>query len=1343
MNGLPKSVGPEALHDPIPHSCLLSNGRYLVLVSAAGSGYSTIGGCALTRWSADKTEDTEGFFIFVRDLTEGGVWSLGHQPVKRPADNYEAQFHPGKAVVTRLDDGVETRMEIAVAPDEDVEVRRVTVQNHTNRCRRIELTSYLEVVLGDPRADAAHPAFSKLFIQTEYVPDPLVGHATGSAPGNAALLNGTLLARRRMRSPEEPPAWLVHAAHSEGPLQYETDRLRFVGRGRSLAEPLALILTSPLSGTVGNVLDPVLSIRRFLTLEAGQTGQVTFLLGAAPNREAALTLAGRYAEPTAVDGIFERAIEFESGRLAHLDITAAQARYLQALAGIMLYGQTNPGAAPRAIRRGAARPPDLYKYGLQPDRPLVVARPRPDRGSLVRDLLKAHAYWRAQGLNAELLILDDEPAAFAEDVRRTLGSTPKDVGMLGVLALQSADIRPADLDLINALARVVAAGALPSLAPAGTFAPPSSPRFTPASTIARAAVGGKRHSPGAESQEAGPDLAEEETDRCGAPQAQQQAEPEPLRFFNGYGGFTDDGSEYVIRLTPEGVSGLRRPPMPWVNVVANENLGFIASESGAGYTWSRNSREHRLTPWHNDPVADPHGEALYVRDEDGGVFWSPLPGPVPQPVTYEVRHGFGYTSYRHTSQHVEQDVCLFVPRRDPVKITRLNLTNRALKTRRLSIFAYLRLVMGELPFESARFVVTEFDADLRSLLAWNPYSGDFAAGVAFAAVVAPPGTEDIWFTADRAAFIGRNGSPERPAALLHAAPLDGRTGAGLDPCIAFQVTAVLPPGGELEYSFLFGEVESRADVRSLLDQYRIPTAIDAALVEVRRFWRETLSAIRVETPTPATDVMVNGWLSYQNLSCRLWARSAFYQSGGAFGFRDQLQDAAALVYVRPDLTRGQILLHAGHQFVEGDVLHWWHPPAGRGIRTRFSDDLLWLPYATAFYVQTTGDLSILGERPRFITTRQLAEGEDDAYLMPEEAGQSADLYEHCCRALDRSLTRGANGLPLMGTGDWNDGMNRVGREGRGESVWLGFFIYFVLGEFISLCESRADHGRVERYHAYRERLRDALNSAGWDGGWYRRAYYDDGTPLGSAHGDECRIDAVAQAWAVLSKAAPAERGAKAMDAVEEHLVSGEDGLIRLLTPPFDATLKDPGYIKGYVPGVRENGGQYTHAALWVVRALAELGRGDRAQALLAMLSPVSHARTEADAAVYKVEPYVVAADVYSTSPHIGRGGWTWYTGSAGWMYRVALESVLGFTLVAGNTIVVRPCIPETWAEYRIRYQLPDNQARYEIVVRNPKARAGVVVVALCDGRPAAVEDGAARIPILRDGAVHQVEVVLG
>jgi cellobiose phosphorylase len=820
----------------------------------------------------------------------------------------------------------------------------------------------------------------------------------------------------------------------------------------------------------------------------------------------------------------------------------------------------------------------------------------------------------------------------------------------------------------------------------------------------------------------------------GAPPSTQ----EPLLFWNGYGGFSADGSEYVIHLEPG-----KRPPMPWINVVANESFGFLVSESGAGYTWSRNSRENRLTPWENDPISDPYSEAFYIRDEDTGVFWSPLPGPVPDGAPYEVRHGFGYTRWRHTSAELEQEVVQFVQRYDPVKITRLRLTNTSKRERRLSLFAYQRLVLGVLPAESGRFVVTASDANAAGILAYNRVRGEFSDGVVFAAAATPDGAEPVRFTGDRTAFIGRNGSPESPAALRGASQLDGRVGAGLDPCAALQVTLRLAPGATVECAFLLGETADSTSARALVGRYRQPPTIEAALQETHDFWQRTLFAVQVETPSPAIDLMLNGWLLYQTLTCRFWGRSAFYQSGGALGFRDQLQDAAALVYARPDLTRAQILLHAAHQFVEGDVLHWWHPPSGRGIRTRFSDDLLWLPYVTAFYVQTTGDRGVLDESVGFVTARMLTAGEDEAYLLPALSSERADLYAHCCRALDRSLTRGAHGLPLMGTGDWNDGMNRVGREGRGESVWLGFFLYRILDEFIPLCERRGDVERGQRYRTYQAQLKAALNDAGWDGEWYRRAYYDDGTPLGSAHNTECRIDVLAQAWAVISKAAPPERAAQAMDAVERQLVVHDPGLIRLLTPPFDRDPHDPGYIKGYVPGIRENGGQYTHGAMWTVQALAELGRRDHAAAYLEMLGPISHSRTPEQVAIYQVEPYVVAADIYGVAPHLGRGGWTWYTGSAGWMYRVALESVLGVRLEEGRRIVVKPCIPDTWPGFTVRYRLPDGKTRYEIEVRNPSGNASVVTSVSVDGASSVVENGAACIAITEDGAVHRVQVVLG
>jgi cyclic beta-1,2-glucan synthetase len=815
---------------------------------------------------------------------------------------------------------------------------------------------------------------------------------------------------------------------------------------------------------------------------------------------------------------------------------------------------------------------------------------------------------------------------------------------------------------------------------------------------------------------------------------------EPLQFWNGYGGFSTDGTEYVIRLQPDACGRLKQPPLPWVNVVANLRFGFLASETGAGYTWSRNSRENRLTPWYNDPVLDPHGEALYLRDEDDGTFWSPLPGPVPQPAPYEVRHGFGYSRYRHLSWGLEQEVWLFAPREDPVKIAQIQLRNVSGQPRRLSLFGYARLVLGVLPEDHAADLVIEQDTATGALLAEN-HNREFAGHFAFAAIV----TSDhapVHVSGDRARFIGHHGSPARPAALERDEVLNGPLGAGLDPCFALQVTLTLEPGATVECAVLLGEGENRDEVRRLIGRYRQEGAIAAVLAEVREFWCDRLSAVRIQTPSPALDLMVNGWLAYQTLSCRLWGRSAFYQSGGAFGFRDQLQDAAALVYHDPALTRRQLLLHAAHQFQEGDVLHWWHPPTSCGIRTRFSDDLLWLPYLATFYSRTTGDWTVFGEPVRFLKARELEPGEDETFLTPEPSGEVASLYEHCCRALDRSLTQGAHGLPLMGTGDWNDGMNRVGREGRGESVWMGFFLYAILGDFIPVCGQHGDYNRARRYAAFRRHLAEALNEHAWDGEWYRRAWYDDGAALGSAASDECQIDALAQAWAVISKAAPWARAEAALDAVERHLISEADGLIRLLTPPFEDTPHDPGYIKGYVAGVRENGGQYTHAALWVVRALAELGRRDRAAKLLDMLKPIHHALTPEAVAVYQLEPFVVAADVYGAVPHVGRGGWSWYTGAAGWMLRVALESILGLEEVEGHTLRLRPCIPDQWPGFHLHYRLPNGDAVYDIEIRNPDGHAEQVVAVETDGVNGAVEEGAACIPLFRDGKAHRVIVTL-
>ena len=924
------------------------------------------------------------------------------------------------------------------------------------------------------------------------------------------------------------------------------------------------------------------------------------------------------------------------------------------------------------------------------------------------------------------------------------------------LVRRSAELDAAARDLVSTCAHLVVTDTIPDLRTRGATQPAAvGTGATPAAPTAAARVtDDAQASAAAASRRSGPDVS---------------------------GAFALDGSEYVLTLDGDG-GAVARPPLPWVNVVANETFGFLVSESGAACTWSRNSRENRLTPWYNDPVSDPHGEALYVRDDESGAFWSPLPGPAPtasspqapavpaaasarqartgddgapghdaaaggaaaeRDAAFEVRHGLGYTVWRRRAYALAHEVTTFVPQRpaDRVKITRVRITNLADTPRRLSLFAYHRLVLGDLPGTSRRFVVSALDGPSDALFARNRANGEFAHAIVFAAAAAPPDATTR-FTGDRTAFLGRHGSPVAPRAIATGGALDGRTGPALDPCAALQISLVIAAQATVECSLLLGEADDEAAARALVARYRAPGAIDEAEREARAFWTELRTAVHVATPVPAIDHMVNAWLPYQILSCRLWGRSAFYQSGGAFGFRDQLQDAAAFAVTRPALTRAQILLHAAHQFVEGDVLHWWHPPLGRGIRTHFSDDLLWLPWITARYVAITGDAGVLDERVGFVAARPLAPGEDDAYLLPTRADEVADVYAHCCRALDRSLGTGVHGLPLMGTGDWNDGMNRVGREGRGESVWMGFFLFRVLDDFIALCERRRDGARVARYRAHQDRLRDALETAGWDGAWYRRAYYDDGSVLGSAANAECKIDALAQAWAVISGAVSRARAGAAMDAVLRLLVDEEHGLIRLLTPPFDRDPRDPGYIKGYVPGIRENGGQYTHAALWVVEAFAELGRCDRAAALLEMLCPATHAATPARVATYQVEPYVVAADVYGVPPHVGRGGWTWYTGSAAWMYRIAVETILGIRLAGGDTLVVAPRIPDTWPGFTVRLRVPQ-AGEYEIVVTNPSGRAEVVRAVTIDGAAAAVVDGEARIAVGRDRRPRRIEVVLG
>jgi cyclic beta-1,2-glucan synthetase len=1143
----------------------LTNGRYSVSLTAVGGGVSECRGLDVSRWTPDPTCDSDGFHIYLRDLDDEFVWSASYQPTRVTPDAYQFQFTSSLAEINRLDREIECRLSVCVAPEQDFELRRCRLVNRGNRSRRIELTSYVEFVLSSREADANHPTFLKLFIETEFRPRERV-----------------ILARRRPRSSKEPEQFGFHRllANSDtaaGGAQFETNRKRFIGRGRNAARPRALDPGAKLIGEEGPVLDPIGSLRTTVSLAPGEARDFIFQLGAAQGREAIEALVAAIDDLDGANAIFA-------------GVEAAQ-----------VHGN---GEATQWI-----------------------THPAHDR--LASRLREAESH------------------------------------------------------------RV----------------------YLPASDVVT------------------------ETER--PPQHAQ----EKLHFENSFGGFSADGREYVIRLEPDGQGRLRLPPQPWVNVIANERAGCIVTERGAGYTWAGNSRHNRITAYHNDSVCDPHAEALWLRDEEADVFWSPLPGPTPADAPYEVRHGFGSTMFRHASLGLVQETTVFMAPDEPVKLVRLRIENPGQAPRKLTLFTFQHWLLGTLVGES-ELVATEYDASLQAILARNPQRDLYRDAVAFSTVVSDAAPESVSHTADRASFLGRNGDQSTPAAVAESERLDGRTGGGLDPCAAWQLPLEIPPGKTIECTLVLGEAADRGAAAKLVRKYRTAGQVQQAFDQSAAFWREMLSAIQIETPDRAIDLMVNGWLLYQNLSCRMWGRSAYYQPGGAFGFRDQLQDSAALIYHRPDITRRQILRHAGQQFVEGDVLHWWHEDTGFGLRTRFSDDLVWLPLVTASYVATTGDEALLEQLAPFIDGAQLKPGQAELGMISTPAGSSGTIYEHCCRALDRALTTGPHELPLIGSGDWNDGMNRVGQGGKGESVWLGFFLHAVLGQMIPLCTRRHDSQRAARYTAERERLANVLNGVGWDGGWYRRAFYDNGQPIGSATSDECQIDALAQAWAVLSGVAPRERADLALDAVDERLVDDEAGLIRLLAPPFDQTPQDPGYIKGYVPGVRENGGQYTHGVLFFVRAVAEMGRGTRAVELLKMLSPVTRTATAEQTAIYQTEPYVVAADVYSEPPHVGRGGWTWYTGSAGWMFRVAVESIFGLSIDGGRTLVLRPAISSTWPSCRLNYRLPDGQTRYEITIENPAGKETGVTAATLDGERASVVDGAARIELKQDGKLHRVVALL-
>lgn len=1266
--------------DILPPACqILTNGSYSVLLNNRGGGYSKLGDTLINRWRNNALKGDYGNYIFIRDVSKDKVWTSAYEPINEDADGYFVSFYQSRAEFTRVDDEIKTMMEVFVSPEDHVEIRRLKIENHGKIPISLEITSYFEIVLSTEASDLAHRAFSSLFVRTEYL-DEYKG----------------LIAVRKPREVDGEEVWAFHTSAVEGDaldsIEYETNRVNFIGRGRNIQNPLAIHRS--LSNTAGIVLDPVMSIRRIIKIKAGSHGEISFVTGCGASKEKMKELMVKYREISSIQRAYELSIIRSQVEEAYLNLENQDVINYEKLISHIVYNSPSKNKYRDWTKNNKKGQPSLWTYGISGDLPIMLISILDERDiPVLKQAVKAHEFLRIKGLNVDLIILNLDESSYLQPLRTAIfnlveGSNGRYlIGKPGgIFILNASNISIEDRGLLFA-----------------------------ASSLAFNAEEGP-----IEKQLIDITIKKHKRSKSRSGNIAKMLEFTDIKnsfLYNGYGGFNSDGSEYIMSLKKD-----HNTPAPWINVIANPKFGSIVSERGGGYTWAENSREYKITPWTNDPVTDEPQEIIYIEDIEKDLAWTITPQVSESVEPWVVRQGWGYTVFCKECYGLRQELEIFVPLNEKLKVNVLRLKNKEDKKKTLRLYYYIEPVLGVNQKDTKPHIVIEHDEKYNGLILKNGYNRDFPGRM-----VLVSSSETIKeYKTNKLEFFDL---------IEEDSNIDLST--GYEPCGAIQVEVSFEAMEEKTIGFYLGQGEDYKEIEILWEKYKYISNAEKELERSKMGWKDITGKIKVETPDKSMDILINGWLVYQTISCRLWARSGFYQSGGAYGFRDQLQDAVNIGMIMPDLLKEQILLHSSHQFEEGDVLHWWHPMAGnKGVRTRFSDDLLWLPYALIEYLKLTEDKSIMDIETPYLSDEPLKEGEDERYGTPKQSTMVGTVYEHCTKAIDRSLKFGNHCLPLMGSGDWNDGMNTVGNKGKGESVWLAFFIYKILKGFIPICTFMEDEDRAIKYEKAMEKLIKAVEDNGWDGNWYKRAYYDDGSPLGSTENTECMIDSIAQSWAVISGAAKPERAAMAMKSVKKHLIKEGEGLILLFTPPFEKTHKNPGYIKSYVPGVRENGGQYTHAAAWVICAFAKLGEGSIAQSLLHMINPINHTRSLLECAIYKTEPYAIAADVYAVSPHAGRGGWSWYTGASGWLYKAGIEYILGIKK-RGNKLYIDPCIPQEWEGYKVHYNHFDTT--YKINILNPEKRSKGVISISLDGKY--IHSKA--IELSNDKGSHEVVVLMG